>query len=524
MKVNLPVTDIESLFPTESNLISTTDLKGKITSANHEFCNIAGYTEEELIGKNHNLIRHPDMPQEAFEDLWQTVKQKKPWMGIVKNRCKNGNHYYVDAYVTPIFNGSDVVGYQSVRRKPSRDAVNRAESLYRDLRNKKTSLLARVLPKNWSLNTKSVLSSILVSLPVILSGLILNIPVLYGVGAVVFVSALTLGYLQNRPWKRLVQISASVVNNPLSQQIYTGRSDEFGGIELALHANNSLVNTILYRIAQAGELMEDVVNEALEIVGITTDGTARQQSELSQLAVSLNQVTGTVAEVARIAENTAQNSVDVTVQTKGGMNLVKNSIHEIKGLASEIGGATTIIGKLKDDCDSIGSVIEVISSIADQTNLLALNAAIEAARAGEHGRGFAVVADEVRTLASSTQQSTQQIRDVISSLQSSAIEAMNSMESAKNSSDDSVEESGKLDVAFTEIDNATQVITEMNEQVATAAEEQTAAIEEINRNVAGISDVAIKTKESGYRTAEISKQLSHQVGALQTLVKQFTVH
>ena len=161
MKKNLPVTDRENTYREDLRLVSTTDLKGIITHANDAFAEVAGFTHEELVGKNHNLVRHPDMPPIAFDDLWQTIKKGQPWMGMVKNRCKSGDYYWVDAFVTPTFENQKVIGYQSVRVKPNRDCVERAEKLYQEV-NQGPSLLSRfnnLLPK--SLFAKSFLSGTL---------------------------------------------------------------------------------------------------------------------------------------------------------------------------------------------------------------------------------------------------------------------------------------------------------------------------------------------------------------------------
>ena len=145
MKINLPVTDKAYNLTDEDVIISTTNLKGITTSVNQEFIRICGFSEEELIGKNHNVIRHPDMPPEAFADLWSTLKAGKSWMGIVKNRCKNGDHYWVDGYVAPIFDKGSIIGYQSVRVKPKKEDVERATALYKQLREKKKRRLIRVI-------------------------------------------------------------------------------------------------------------------------------------------------------------------------------------------------------------------------------------------------------------------------------------------------------------------------------------------------------------------------------------------
>lgn len=138
MKVNLPVTQKDVDYPADMQLISTTDLKGQITYVNQDFIKVSGFAWDELIGRPHNLIRHPDMPPAAFKDLWQTIKAGRVWHQLVKNRCKNGDHYWVDAYVTPVYAGDEIVGYQSIRTKPSEESIAKAEGLYRWMNEKKS--------------------------------------------------------------------------------------------------------------------------------------------------------------------------------------------------------------------------------------------------------------------------------------------------------------------------------------------------------------------------------------------------
>lgn len=138
MKKNLPVTGVATDFPSNMTLISSTDLKGVITYVNEDFKKVSGFDDKELLGKSHNVVRHPDMPPAAFEDLWASLKAGKPWLGLVKNRCKNGDHYWVEAHVTPLFAGGEIVGYESVRVKPEKDHVERAERLYKAIWKGKT--------------------------------------------------------------------------------------------------------------------------------------------------------------------------------------------------------------------------------------------------------------------------------------------------------------------------------------------------------------------------------------------------
>jgi len=170
MKINLPVTQREYDYPDSWVIVSTTDTKGIITYCNKAFIEISGFTEEELLGANHNIIRHPDMPPAAFKDLWDTIKKGKPWRGIVKNRCKNGDHYWVDAYVTPVYEGEKLIGYQSVRVKPSRAEIAAAERLYARIRERNLTELPRRFDLDFSHTTWLTAAFVVVGLGAILAG------------------------------------------------------------------------------------------------------------------------------------------------------------------------------------------------------------------------------------------------------------------------------------------------------------------------------------------------------------------
>lgn len=521
MKINEPVTQKELPLGNDDTLISTTSLKGVITSVNDEFLEVSGFDLDELIGRSHNVIRHPDMPQEAFSDLWETIKLKKPWMGLVKNRRKNGDHYFVDAYVTPVYDGDEITGYQSVRFKPDQHVVDRATKIYKDLREKKKDFLGVFRLTNIKYRTKLTVAALLITIPAIVVAAQTSSLQAFALPVSTFAVALLCLWALLAPFIKLSEDSRDFFDNPMARQVYTGRKDEVGQLELAMKALRAQNRTILGRVEYSAEVLGQVADQTNSIVALTTDGVSRQQAEVDQMATAMNEMAATVAEVARLADSTAVSSSGVLAKTTVGGDLVDNAVEDIGELSTTVADATAVIERLKNDSQNIGSVVDVISNIASETNLLALNAAIEAARAGEQGRGFAVVADEVRNLASNTQQSTDEIQQMIKTIQQSSAEAVDAMNKGRQRADQSVERAASVGEAFAEISEEVEAISAMNAQVATASEQQSVVADEVNRNVVAINEVANETLVSATNTAEESQKLTALVGRLRSMVKQF---
>jgi methyl-accepting chemotaxis protein len=322
----------------------------------------------------------------------------------------------------------------------------------------------------------------------------------------------------------LAQRSRGQFDDALAQRVFGGRGDEVGQLDVAMRALAAEARTILGRVEHAASSLGEVASATSGIVEQTTDGVRRQQLEVDQVATAMNEMAATVVEVARLAEETARASQNVLVQTEAGSRQVSSAIADIEALSQAVEDATEVIERLQAESQSIGSVVDVISNIASETNLLALNAAIEAARAGDQGRGFAVVADEVRNLASHTQKSTDEIQQMIKSIQSSSEAAVKVMRAGQVRAEGSVGLSRQVGQSFEEISVAIDRITQMNAQVATASEEQTAVTEEINRNLVGIAGVAGETLASADQTAAASQRLHQLVSNLQSMLRQFGRH
>lgn len=252
-------------------------------------------------------------------------------------------------------------------------------------------------------------------------------------------------------------------------------------------------------------------------------GVTRQQLETDQIATAINEMTATVQEVARSATDAASAAAQADQEANNGKNVVANTVSSIQTLAENVEEAADVIQKLEVDTTEIGGVLDVIKGIADQTNLLALNAAIEAARAGEQGRGFAVVADEVRTLASRTQESTEEINGMIEKLQTGAKNAVNVMETGRQQAQNGVEQASKAGQSLQLITQSVATINDMNTQIAGAAKEQSKVAEEINRNVVNISQVADETANNVSQVADKSSELGNLASALNTEVERFII-
>ncbi len=523
MRNNLPVTQREHHYRDCQRIVSTTTDKGLMTYVNKDFVDISGFSEEELLGQAHNLVRHPDMPQAAFRDLWDTISADKPWMGIVKNRCKNGDHYWVNAFVTPMVADGKTVGYQSVRVKPDAETVARAEALYSDI-NRGVGVVKRLLSWTPSLQSKIFMvccvtlllggsAGWLLSTLSLTAGLLLS--------ALAGLCGFALSYVIARPWQRAAQQAKSVCDNPIAQQVYTGRGDELGQLELALEFLKAQQNTIIWRSSEAVEKLSDAAAEAGHVTASTENNMDNLNSQVELVSSAMTEMTATVQDVASNASQAASSTQEVCENVAEGQQVVLKTKMIIGNLSTHVEDGSQVVQQLACDSEKIGGVVDVINSIAEQTNLLALNAAIEAARAGEQGRGFAVVADEVRSLAGKTQASTGEIIDMIKSLQDAARRAVEAMSTSQQAANESVEQVDNAELSLNTILQNVHVITDMSTQIATAAEEQSAVAEEINQNVVNINDSGTSTLEGCRRVNKANCNLADGVDKLSSMIVQF---
>ncbi len=523
MKNNQPVTGREKKFSSRDNILSTTDLKGTIRYVNDDFCRIAEFTDAQLLERSHNVIRHPDMPPAAFANLWQYLKSGRPWKGIVKNRCQNGDHYWVDAYVMPITDGTgERVEYQSVRFIPPADAVARAERAYAELNQGRTprALRGPALPLALRLFLLTALGWLPLAGFALWQGAQQALGLTLALGTSLGLSALLLRLGLGR-LTRLQHKARTVFDNPLMQHIYTGQRDELGQIELALQMKHSELRSILGRVKDSSARIQQAVDHAGALMQSTARGAEQQQGEIHQLVTAIEEMSASIQEVAQSCERTSAQAAQALQLTGDSRRIAQATIAANDRLVGEIDRATTRVTDLVDHSRAIGAVLDVIKDVAEQTNLLALNAAIEAARAGEHGRGFAVVAGEVRTLAQRTQESTAEIERMILNLQQGTEAVVQAMEESKRRSGDQVDQLARCDDALGAIDLAIDEIASMSVQIATASDQQSSVATEISRNITVISEHADRTASLAQETEQLAGDLGVQTGRQQALVDQF---
>jgi len=475
----MPVTGVEKTLSEEETLVSKTDLKGRITFLNQAFIDISGYSREELMGAPHNLVRHPDMPPEAFADLWNTINGGKSWTALVKNRCKSGDFYWVEANVTPLREGEQITGFISVRNKPSREQVAAAEPIYRDIREGRSNLTIKegkvvsrgMLARLGTLKNPSIKArlGLAVALPcVLLAGI--GIAGLGGAAVeyrAAYIAALVLSAMVSaafgayfigsvmRPLREVSLVVACAASGDFSRNIRVVSDDETGQLLKLLATMNRNMRRVLRNVRRGATVVESASREIAQSNADLSSRTEEQASSLEETASSMEELTSTVkqnTENARQANQLAAGASEVAV--KGGQ------------VVSQV---VQTMSSINDSSKKIADIINVIDGIAFQTNILALNAAVEAARAGEQGRGFAVVATEVRTLAQRSAAAAKEIKELIS-------DSVGKVEDGTKL----VDQAGKT---MGEIVAAVKRVTDVMAEIAAASQEQSSGIEQVNQAV-----------------------------------------
>lgn len=515
MRKNLPVTDREITFGSNTKLISVTDTQGTILECNDAFVEVSGFEKHELIGQPHNIVRHPDMPTEAYKKMWHYLKAGKPWMGLVKNRCKNGDFYWVNAYVTPVTQNGKVIGYESVRSCPSRQDVERAAKLYRDINAGKTKRAALPI----SLENAFLILSIAICAGLFGFGFKALSELALLVSAIIFAFWVSLN--RKKTLNALNEMLNLAFSDELAVQSYTDETGDLGRLKVAILSQSAHLGTVITRIESAALVVAKESEKGAELTAKTRKDIESQQSETMQVATAMNEMSTTIAEVSKHVSDTAiQADTANHLASKGNevANVTRGSIQKLKLTVEQIGSS---VRGVSEQTARIANAAQMIEQIADQTNLLALNAAIEAARAGEQGRGFAVVADEVRNLARRTQESTKEIYGIVTELTHRAGDAVKIADAGAIDAEEglsNVIESGKM---LSGISESIGQIASMSTQMAAAVEEQAHVAEDINLQIVNISTLADLSNDSSMQLSETIIYLNKIADELHKLVVRF---
>jgi aerotaxis receptor len=520
MRSNGPVTQNEHLLNAGKTIVSTTDLQGNINYANPYFIEVSGFTEEELIGAPQNIVRHPDMPAAAFADLWATIRQGLPWTGMVKNRCKNGDYYWVLANVTPVIENGTPVGYMSVRTAPSRAQVAEAEQAYAEVRNGNprglrvsrgkvvgggmlSTLVARA---RLSLVARLALAGALPAAALIACALGLWLDAAGGTrtllasfAAATALAALYFWYtLHNAivgPLRTATAHARKMAGGDLTGVIDVTRNDEAGELLAALRQMGVNLRSI---VADVRSNFDDMTTATDEIATGNMDLSGRtesQASSLQQTAASMEQLNSTVRQSAGNAADADRLAARATEVAGQGGDIVSQVVTTMDGISASSRKILDIIG--------------LIDGIAFQTNILALNAAVEAARAGEQGRGFAVVASEVRALAQRSAGAAKEIKALID----------NSIDKV-NAGTELTGNAGRImaDV-IASVDQVKQVMREISE----TTKEQSLGIDQVNQAVASIDDITQQNAALVEQAAAAAGSLAQQTRCVAQAIAVFKV-
>lgn len=508
MRINLPVTNREYDYEGGRFIITKTDTKGRITYANSVFVEMSGFSAEELLGTSHNIVRHPDMPPAAFEDLWTTLKKGLPWRGIVKNRRKDGDHYWVEANVNPIWENGQMVGYVSLRTKPTREQIDAAEDLYRRMREGRAGNIAirqgRLVRKGFlgwvgalgrmNQRRRLALAFMVAMLGVAgVGGQLLwqqiqtGTPAALGTGALMaltllaslwsyrFASSELLGSIE-----RAARVCQSVAGGNVHFSRVEDYHDETARLTYAIHTMSGNIASVMTDIQEAMDILTQASDQVAATAQSLSQASSEQAANVEETSAAVEQMTASISLSSDNAKEAGAMAGKASTEAVSGEEAVTRTMVAMKQIADKV---------------------SVIDDIAYQTNLLALNAAIEAARAGAHGRGFAVVAAEVRKLAEQSQAAAQEIDQIAIS---------------------SVDQAAQAERLLKGMLPTIRGTSALMKEIATAAVDQSAGTEQINKAMGYLNQTTQHNAAASEELAATAESMDVQARRLDQLLKFFS--
>ena len=505
----------EYVLRPDETIISKTDLRGNITYANDNFVRISGYSRDELVGSSQSIERHPYMPKQVFADLWATLKEGKAWGGMIKNRCKNGDEYWVLAFVAPIVKNGQTTGYTSIRVKPAEAPLRATQALYDRLNAGDNSVVLRNgVPTstsfgarfkrffNVSLKAKFNLMALLVTavlgngvVEVMLNGNPSEVFFILPGWLVILAGLYALRRSVITPLNEATEFLGSLSSGNLYDRIPARGDDELGQVSQWLRILQVNIKLLVGQIQESTRQVNESSSSIAQGNAELAARTEAQSASLQQTAAAMDEITSTVISNADNAASASELVHKTSDVARDGRNAV--------------GQVTSVMDDIYEGSRKITDIISVIDSIAFQTNILALNAAVEAARAGEQGRGFAVVAGEVRALAQRSAMAAKEIKELIVASSGNVEKAHGSVRDAERTM------SEILDSA----DKAAQLMTD----IANASREQSVGVTQVSTAIAHLDELNSQNEAQVDAVADTSQGMLLQAHVLADLVSEFKV-
>ena len=519
MRQNLPVTNREVLVLDDQAIVSKTDMNGNIVYVNPYFSQVSGFSEAELLGSPQNIVRHPDMPAEAFADLWASIQAGTPWTGLVKNRCKNGDFYWVRANVTPIREAGKTIGYMSVRVKADKDQVKAAEEAYAAIRSKQGGKivikhgqivrpgLAHLLHSltHMSLNLRiwaatsivNCLQLLVCIISLFASGGEITNYAIFGATLFGFLINVFLWYTLRmsvlKPLGKALNGARAIAAGDLSGSFETDSTDEVGQLLRALQQMNS---NLIATIRDVRINVETMAVATKQIAVGNMDLSGRTESQ----AASLEETASSIEEFSSTVKQNADNSVQA--------NELAVAASKVAVQGGEIvAEVITTMDEINTSSKKIVDIIGLIEGIAFQTNILALNAAVEAARAGEQGKGFAVVAGEVRSLAQRSSVAAKDIKQLI--------------EISVGKVGAGMQQVNRAGATMEQVVSSVKQVTAIMQEISIASREQSIGVDQVNQAIAHMDQVTQQNAALVEEAAAAATRLAEEAASLSQAVSLF---